>query len=176
MSKAYEGPGAEGQLRLYHIPQVPMEGMIVDVSSPAEAVRIARILWNYDIFQFENNVKPDYSNMTGLIVHEGGEWTDWYSPGGESFDEYEREFDTPKPKPQPVTVFEHLVSALEHDKDGMTPDTIRTVLIDRWPSYFGEEAEVIFATLSVDMATADAGEKMYQAQELAAQNERDGTY
>lgn len=36
------------------------------------------VLAEYDLFQFENKVKPDYSNMGGLLMFEDGEWVDWY--------------------------------------------------------------------------------------------------
>lgn len=62
-----------------------------------------------------------------------------------------------------MTVFDYLKETLEHN-GGLTPENIRTVLLDRWPLYFGDEAEVIFATLAVDMAVADAGERLYESQ------------
>ena len=37
-------------------------------------------LANYDIFQFENNIKPDYCNTGGLSIYEEGEWSEWYHP------------------------------------------------------------------------------------------------
>ena len=36
------------------------------------------VLADYDKFQFENNIKPDYSNAGGLEIFENGEWPDWY--------------------------------------------------------------------------------------------------
>lgn len=42
------------------------------------------MLANYDIFQFENHIKPDYWNVSGLEVYEAaafdGEpgWCEWY--------------------------------------------------------------------------------------------------
>lgn len=37
------------------------------------------VLADYDQFQFENRIKPDYCNMGGLLmVDDDGEWVDWY--------------------------------------------------------------------------------------------------
>jgi hypothetical protein len=76
------------KLRVWHIPQVPMDAFTVPVSDPKEAIRIMKLLADYDIFQFENNVKPDYSSAQGLEVFEDGEWSDWYSKDGEDIQEY----------------------------------------------------------------------------------------
>jgi hypothetical protein len=73
---------AEGTLRVWHIPQVPMKPFHVEVKSIREAKLILDALAFYDIFQFKNNIKPDYCNAAGLEVFEGGEWTEWYD--GES--------------------------------------------------------------------------------------------
>lgn len=77
-----------GDLKVWHIPQVPMKAFEVAVSSVEEGVKIMRLLADYDTFQFDNNIKPDYSNAQGLMRwekcgHEDGyppiaEWTDWY--------------------------------------------------------------------------------------------------
>lgn len=71
----------QGDLRVYWIPQVPMKGFEVEVESVTEAVKIMDVLANYDLFQFENKVKPDYCNMGILQKYEEeegeGEWLDW---------------------------------------------------------------------------------------------------
>jgi len=76
---------AEGDLRVWWIPQVTMKAFYVAVDSVKEGVKIESILANYDIFQFENNVKPDYCNAGGLqrfVNNFDGEgnsgWEDWY--------------------------------------------------------------------------------------------------
>lgn len=80
----------EGDLRVWWIPQVPMNPFRVDVETPEQAKKILDVLAKYDMFQYENNVKPDYCNAGGLEVFEDGEWTEWYHPDtGESIDEYE---------------------------------------------------------------------------------------
>jgi len=66
------------KLRVWHIPQIPGKPFHVEVGSTTEARKVMKILANYDIFQFENRIKPDYCNASGLEVFEGGEWTEWY--------------------------------------------------------------------------------------------------
>jgi hypothetical protein len=76
----------EGQLRVWHIPQVPMHAFRVYVETPKEARKILEILAIYDLFQLEYKIKPDYSNGQGLEVFENGEWTDWCDAEGEDID------------------------------------------------------------------------------------------
>jgi hypothetical protein len=75
----------EGDLQVWWVPQVPMKAFEVDVSSIAEAVKVMDVLADYDMFQFENKVKPDYCNAGGLrrwCADSDGEgnpgWEDWY--------------------------------------------------------------------------------------------------
>ena len=76
----------EGQLRVWHIPQVPMPAFRVYVSSIKEAKLILETLAIYDLFQLENKIKPDYSNVAGLEVFENGEWCDWEDEEGNDID------------------------------------------------------------------------------------------
>jgi hypothetical protein len=78
----------EGDLRVWHIPQIPGDAFYVPVSSPEEAGKLLNTLAQYDLFQYENNIKPDYSNASGLEVVESGEWCEWYSKYDEDIDEY----------------------------------------------------------------------------------------
>lgn len=66
------------RLKVWWIPQVPMKAFEFDVSSVEEGAKILDVLADYDAFQFENNIKPDYCNAGGLMMLEDGEWTDWY--------------------------------------------------------------------------------------------------
>lgn len=77
----------EGSLRVWWIPQVPMKPFIVPVENLREAKLLLSTLADYDIFQFENNIKPDYSNAGGLEVFENGEWADWEDEDGNSIDD-----------------------------------------------------------------------------------------
>ena len=74
-----------GDLRVWWIPQVPMKPFYVNVKTLEEAALILDTLADYDVFQLENNIKPDYSNVGGLARYEedaggGGipDWCDWY--------------------------------------------------------------------------------------------------
>lgn len=67
----------EGDLRVWWIPQVPMLAFRVRVDSVEEGAILLEVLAQYDLYQYEMNVKPDYSNVGGLEVFEDGEWCDW---------------------------------------------------------------------------------------------------
>jgi len=79
------------KLRVWHIPQIPMKPFYVNVKSLREAKLILDTLADYDKFQFENNVKPDYSNAAGLEVYENDEWCDWEDAEGRNIDETEED-------------------------------------------------------------------------------------
>jgi hypothetical protein len=79
----------KGELRVWWIPQIPMDSFYVKVESIKEAKKMLDVLARYDIFQFDNNVKGDYSNVGGIQEFDGTEWLDWESPEGESIDEVE---------------------------------------------------------------------------------------
>ena len=60
-----------GQLRVWWIPQVPMNAFHKLVDSLKEARFLLDTLAEYDVFQFENHIKPDYCNTGGLQVYCG---------------------------------------------------------------------------------------------------------
>lgn len=64
--------------RVWHIPQIPMEPFTVGVDDYAAGEKVIDVLADYDLFQFENNVKPDYSNASGIQVFctEENDWVD----------------------------------------------------------------------------------------------------
>jgi hypothetical protein len=68
----------EGALKVWYIPQVPMEAFEVIV--PDNDLKTAKLLLNtiidFSIFEFENKVKPDYSDAGGICRVEDGEWWD----------------------------------------------------------------------------------------------------
>lgn len=76
------------QLRVWHIPQVPGDPFYVPVSSVDEAVKVLTTLWDYDRFQLDQHIKPDYSSASGLEVfyEEDDEWDEWYSEDGAGVD------------------------------------------------------------------------------------------
>ena len=67
----------EGALRVWWIPQIPMNAFYAEVSSVEEGRRLIDTLALYDLFQFENNIKPDYCNAGGLSRFEDGDWWDY---------------------------------------------------------------------------------------------------
>ena len=69
------------KLRVWHIPQVPAindkDFFRVEVESVSEAILILKTIWNYDNFQFERNLKPDFSNASGLEYFNGNIWVEY---------------------------------------------------------------------------------------------------
>lgn len=84
-----------GQLQVWWIPQIPMKAFEVNVDTVGQAVLLLETLARYDAFQFENRIKPDYSNVGGLRVWvaddgEGKEgWNDWYDEETDCDDPFE---------------------------------------------------------------------------------------
>lgn len=83
-----------GDMRVWWIPQVPMKAFYVPVESIKEAKKIMSVLAEYDIFQYENKVKPDYCNVGGLEVYEenfdgdgNNGWCEWSDEDGDGIDE-----------------------------------------------------------------------------------------
>jgi Superinfection exclusion gene product 17 len=76
----------EGSLRVWWIPQVPMKAFCVPVDSVEQGRFLLRVLADYDIFQFENRIKPDYSNVGGMECFTDGEWCEWENEDGENID------------------------------------------------------------------------------------------
>lgn len=90
----------EQKLRVWWIPQIPMDTpFYIPVKSPEEAKKVMDILAFYDMFQYENKIKPDYCNVGGLEMfdEETGEWIDWFyeteSTYYDNIDEYCEEKD-----------------------------------------------------------------------------------
>lgn len=77
----------EGDLRVWWIPQIPMEPMYIELKTIREARLVLQTLGEYDAFQYNNNIKPDYSNVGGLEVFEDGEWIEWSNEEGADIDE-----------------------------------------------------------------------------------------
>lgn len=72
----------DGSLRLWWIPQIPGKPFYVEVASVVEAMLVYDTLTRYDAFQFENYIKPDYSNAGGLEVYYDHEWSEYYDEDG----------------------------------------------------------------------------------------------
>jgi hypothetical protein len=80
------------KLRVAHYPQIPCMPFYVKVKDLEEAKKIINVLANYDLFQYENRIKPDYSNATVVeeFYEEEGEWISWSDDetGIDDIDEY----------------------------------------------------------------------------------------
>jgi hypothetical protein len=73
-------PAMTVELRVWWIPQLPMEPFYYPVPHVAAAKLLVNALARYDLFQLKNKIKPDYCNA-GVA--------DWLHPeltGGEWFD------------------------------------------------------------------------------------------
>jgi len=72
----------EGDLMVYWIPQIGAD--IPRFDTPVDSIEAGWLLIDtlamYDLFQYENRIKPDYANAGGLLVFEGGEWLEWEHP------------------------------------------------------------------------------------------------
>jgi hypothetical protein len=86
------------KLQVWWIPQVPGKAFTVDVNSIVEASKLLNTLARYDNFQYEENIKGDYSNVGGLNVFDPsddtdspeGSWCTWYDDetGTDDINEY----------------------------------------------------------------------------------------
>lgn len=76
----------EGALRVWHIPQMPMQAFYFPVASVKEAQLLIDVLAQYDLFQFHHKVKPDYANASGLEVFTD-DWEEWENEEGYTIDE-----------------------------------------------------------------------------------------
>jgi hypothetical protein len=78
------------KLRVYHIPQVPGKPFYVPVKNEEEALLVMDTLAIYDQFQYQNNIKPSYSNACGVEMfdNEEDEWIEYCDDEGNSFDQY----------------------------------------------------------------------------------------
>ena len=67
-------------LRVYYIPQIPMRGFEYDVPDLKSAVMVLDALSRFSLFEFENRVKPDYSDAGGVQRYEddGEGGHDWF--------------------------------------------------------------------------------------------------
>jgi hypothetical protein len=63
--------------RAWYIPQVPGKAFEVETDSLAEAVKIENLLVDFSIFEYDNHIKPDYSDAGGVDEwdEEEGEWS-----------------------------------------------------------------------------------------------------
>lgn len=58
------------KFRVWHIPQVPGKAIKIEVPTWAEALRLQNALTQYDLFQLNNNIKPDFCNASGIQFYD----------------------------------------------------------------------------------------------------------
>lgn len=77
-------------LRVWHCPQAPMKPFVVVVDSLEEAIKILDILTEYDLFRYENKVKPNYCSVQGIKEYDpvDEEWYEWHNEDGMTIREY----------------------------------------------------------------------------------------
>lgn len=79
----------KGDLRVWWKPQVPCASFYVSVKDIWTAHKILEVLADYDLWQLDHNIKPDFSNAGGLEIYDGKEWEEWEEPEtGQQIDEY----------------------------------------------------------------------------------------
>jgi hypothetical protein len=77
------------KFRVWWTPQIPMKPFEVEVGSYAEGKRLEDILGQYDLFQLEHNIKPDYANAGGTsYCHPELTEGEWYDIEEEEAAEY----------------------------------------------------------------------------------------
>lgn len=73
------------KLRVWHNCQIgKVKNFYVEVDSVEQAWKILNTLWDYDLFQYENKIKPDYCNASGLeyFDKEENDWLEWEDEDG----------------------------------------------------------------------------------------------
>jgi len=92
MRRATKAQSELGDLRVWWIPQVPMQAFRVLVKDIEQAKLILNTLADYDLLQLRNNIKPDYANVGGLevYVNDAGDgipdWEEWEDEEGNDID------------------------------------------------------------------------------------------
>ncbi len=67
------------KIRVWHVAQVPGKHFHVDVDDLNEAVKVRDALAEYDLFQFRNKIRGDFTNASGIEYfdpRDGGEWVE----------------------------------------------------------------------------------------------------
>lgn len=76
------------KLRIAYIPQVPGKPFYKEVNGLSSAKLVAETLVDFSIFEYEEHVKPDYSDSLDLEEFVDGEWTSWMDDFGSDFSEW----------------------------------------------------------------------------------------
>lgn len=80
-STQIEASKSKLEFKVWWVPQIPMKAFEYPVAGFEEGELLLDVLAKYDIFQLENNIKPDYSNAGGICYrhpdYTEGEWWDY---------------------------------------------------------------------------------------------------
>ncbi len=76
---------AHGTVKVWWIPQVPGDPFEVIVPDTATGKLVADILADYDQFQLDQNIKPDYCNAGGVVTYDAAE-DEWFDAEEDDFE------------------------------------------------------------------------------------------
>lgn len=67
------------KFKAWYIPQVPMKAFEAERGTAEEAQAALDLITDFSIFEFDNKVKPDYSDAGGVVVWDEyeQEWIDY---------------------------------------------------------------------------------------------------
>lgn len=87
------------KFRVWHIPQVPGKPFYIYTDDIREAKKFLDVLSAYDLFQLENKIKPDFTNVNGVQMWDEteNEWFDWeLETKDDFFDDVDKYFENDK--------------------------------------------------------------------------------
>lgn len=64
------------RFKIFYIPQVPMPAFEREYEDFETAKEVLNAIINFSIFEYDNNVKPDYSDVAGISYWEEA-YQDW---------------------------------------------------------------------------------------------------
>lgn len=70
------------KFKMWYIPQMPMKAFEFKTDTSAEALAALDLITDFSIFEYDNNVKPDYCDMSGISQWDETE-QEWFD-----YDEY----------------------------------------------------------------------------------------
>ena len=67
------------KFKVWYVPQVSMKAFEVECETAEQAQEALDLITNFSNFEFENNVKPDYSDAGGVVEWDETEqeWCDY---------------------------------------------------------------------------------------------------
>lgn len=88
------------KLRINWYPQIPCKPFHIPIQTVAEGTKIMAILADYDQFQYQQKIKPDYANTGTIQIFDPNDHTDspngsWIDHNEDDEDDEDDEEDTP---------------------------------------------------------------------------------